>query len=339
MALYSDFITPAEVTGFVRASLADYEATKGSLARWVPNVEVADVAVRFFAGQAGLVQEAQFRAYDAEPEVGKSQAGKRVTIDLPAIGQEIPISEFQQLRERNASDEAIRNSILRTSSQVARAVADRMERMRGTVLVTGKATINQSNFVTEDDFGRDASMAPTAPNLWSDPSADRLGYLETLLDLYRDTNGDEPGSMVVSNRVARSLAAGQQFSTQLVGGGTRPATQADVQAILAGAGLPPVTIFDRRTSGGRVIPDDRVLLLPAEGPTESTEPTELGGTFWGQTLTASDPAYALADEEMPGIVVGVYKNEKPPMIAEVVSDAIALPVLGNANLALCAKVL
>lgn len=339
MALWTDFITPAEVTGFVRAALSDYERLKGTLARWLPNVEVPDVAVRFFAGQAGLVEEARYRAYDAEPEVGRGPAGKRVTIDLPAIGQEIPVSEYQQLRERNASDEAMRNAILRAAGQVARAVADRTERMRGTVITTGKATIDQSNFKTEDDFGRDPSMSPTAGTLWSTAGADRLGYLETLLDLYRSTNGDEPGALLMSTRVMRSMASGTQFSVQLVGGGTRPATQNDVRAILAGAGLPEIVVFDRRTSGGRVIPDDRVILLPAPGETDATEPSELGGTFWGQTLTASDPSYELADEEMPGIVVGVYKNEKPPMIAEVISDAIALPVLGNANLALSAKVL
>ena len=38
-------------------------------------------------------------------------------------------------------------------------------------------------------------------------------------------------------------------------------------------------------------------------------------------------------------MVGVYRGEKPPMIAEVVGDAIALPVLANANLSLAMKVL
>jgi hypothetical protein len=34
----------------------------------------------------------------------------------------------------------------------------------------------------------------------------------------------------------------------------------------------------------------------------------------------------------------VYRNEKPPVIAEVISDAIALPVLANASLSISAKV-
>ncbi len=43
--------------------------------------------------------------------------------------------------------------------------------------------------------------------------------------------------------------------------------------------------------------------------------------------------------EQPGLVTGVWRNPKPPMIAEVIADAIALPVLANANLSLAAKVL
>ena len=35
----------------------------------------------------------------------------------------------------------------------------------------------------------------------------------------------------------------------------------------------------------------------------------------------------------------MFRNEQPPMIAEVISDAIGMPVLANANLSLKATVL
>ncbi|ARC55984.1 hypothetical protein AS850_02710 [Frondihabitans sp. 762G35] len=339
MALWTDIIDPATLTGYARASLADYEAAKGTLARWLPNRTVADTVVRFVMGQSGLVQEANFRAFDAEPEVGKTQGGRRVTLELPAIGQNIPVSEYQQLRTRNASDDAILASILATTTQVVRAVADRMERLRGTVLNTGKATINQNNFDSSDDFGRSASHSVTAPTLWTDPAADRLGFLESIVDVYRDTNGEEPGSILLTNRVFRALSSGTQFQTQLLNGAARPATDADVQAVVSGAGLPPIFRFDRKTSGGQVIANDTLMLLPAPVATDDWEGTQLGATFWGQTLTATDDSYGIEDVEQPGIVAGTYRNEKPPMIAEVISDAIGMPVLANANLSLAAKVL
>lgn len=339
MALWTDIIDPATLTGYARESLAAQEARKGTLARWLPNREVFDIAVRFVAGQAGLVEEAQFRAYDAEPEVGKAPTGRRVTLELPALGQAIPVSEYAQLRGRNASDEAVQASILRTTERVVQAVSDRVERLRGTVLATGRATIDQVNFKTDDDFGRRAEHTVTAGTLWTTSGADRLADLQAWFDLYVESNGVEPGSLVMSTRAFRALAAGDQFQVQLINGGARPATEADVQAIVQGSGLPPIVRYDRRTSAGRVLPDDRVLMLPAPVEPTDSEGTELGATFWGQTLTSTDPSYGIEDSEQPGVVAGVYRNEKPPMIAEVISDAIALPVLANANLSLAAKVL
>lgn len=340
MALWTDILTPAELTGYARESLASYETAKGSLAQFLPNREVADIVARFVAGQTGLVPEAQFRAYDAEPEIGTRPTRRRVTIELPAIGQNLPVSEYQQLRVRAASDEQIRNQILADTDQVVRAVADRIERLRGTVLTTGKATIDQTNFNVEDDFGRSAGHTVTAGTLWSTgTNVDRLAYIQTLQDTYKSDTGEDVGAVLMSTRVFRSLAAGDQFKTVFVGGGTRNATLSQVNDVLVGASLPPITLYDRRTAAGRVTPDDRLFLLPAPVATDDWEGTQLGATFWGQTLTSTDPTYGIEPSEQPGIVAGVYRGDKPPMIAEVISDAIALPVLANADLSICAKVL
>jgi hypothetical protein len=339
MALWTDVIDPATLTGYAREALTDYEVARGTLAQYLPNRTVSDSVVRFVAGQAGLVAEAQFRAYDAEPEIGKAQGGKRVVLELPAIGQNIPVSEYQQLRTRNASDDAILQAVLATTRTVVQAVADRIERLRGTVLDTGRATINQANFKSDDDFGRTGSHTVTAPTLWTDADADRLGFLESIFDTYVATNGVDPGSMLVSTRVFRALASGTQFQTQLLNGAARPATEADVNAVITGAGLPPIVRYDRRTSAGKVVDDSKLILLPAPVAVDDFTGTQLGGTFWGQTLTSTDSDYGIVDADQPGIVAGVYRAEKPPMIAEVISDAIGMPVLANANLSLSAKVL
>lgn len=339
MALWTDILTPAELTGYARESLADIEARKGSLSAFLPNRTVFDTVARFVVGQSGLVDEAQFRAYDAEPEIGRGPGGRRVTLELPALGQNIPVSEYAQLRQRNASDEAVRTSVERTTVNVVRAVSDRIERLRGTVLVTGKATIDQANFKSDDDFGRKPEHTVTAATLWSAAGADPLGDLTAWRDLYVESNGVEPGALVVSTKVLRALAGHDSFAIQLLNGASRPATLADVATIVEGAGLPSIVTYDRRTSAGRVIPDNRVLMLPAPVGADDAEGTELGGTVWGQTLTSTDSRYGIEDAEQPGIVAGVYRNEKPPMIAEVISDAIALPVLANADLSLSATVL
>lgn len=346
MALWTDIIDPARLTDYVRRSLADYEASRGTLARWLPNREVADIVVRFVAGSAGLIDVANFRAFDAEPEIGKGPGGKRVTIELPAIGQDIPVSEYNQLRMRGegASEDAALLAITRTTDIVARAVSDAIERLRGIVLQTGKATITQNGAIfMDDDFGRAAGHSVTAGTVWSTVSADALGMLTTWFDTYVTDNGEEPGAILTSTRVVRAMGALTQFATQLSNGAARPATVADVNATVTAAGLPPIYTYDRRVSvagsSTKVLSDDRLFLLPAPVDPNDGQGTQLGATWWGQTLTSTDPDYNLVPDEMPGLVVGVYRGEKPPMIAEVVSDAVALPVLANADLSFVADVL
>lgn len=338
MALWTDIIDPATLTGYVRESLAAIEARRGNLARFLPNRTVPDITVRFRAGSNGLVAEAQFRAYDAEPEVGKKPGGRRTTLELPAIGQTIPVSEYDQLRTRGASDEVVQGEILNTAQQVAQAVADRMERLRGIVLSTGVATIPEIG--AADSFGRSASHTVTASALWdSATSVSRLADLQAWSDLYEATNGVAPGVILVSRRVQRVMAQGDEFKTSLVGGGSRPATVADINAIVEGAGLPPIEVYTRRTSSGLVLPDTELLMLPEPVDPDDWQATQLGASFWGQTLSSTEPEWGIEDTEQPGIVTGVYRNEKPPMIAEVVGDAIGMPVLANANLSLKATAL
>lgn len=332
-----DLIPPAELTGYARQSLSEYEARKGTLARFLPNREVADILVRFVAGQNGLVDEAAFRAYGAAPEVGKYQPGKRVLLELPAIGQNVPLDEYSKLRTRDAEDAIARHLTSQTDVAV-RAVADAIERMRGIVLATGKATIDQDNFKSEDDFGRSADMSPTAATLWTASGAKVLDDLNAWADKYGEVNGEKPGVILVSKRVARLITTAPEFQIKLVDGASRAAGLSDVNDILAGQDLPPIETYDRRTKSGRVLPDDKLFFLPPPVDTDAWEDTELGGTFWGLTESATKPAWEIAESEQPGIVVAAFEGEKPAEPTEVISDAIALPVLSNANLSMAAKV-
>lgn len=336
--LWTDVIDPETLSGFARRSLQEYEASKGSLARWLPNREVADTVVRFFVGQNGLVEEARYRAFDAEPEFGEGPKGKRRTVDLPALSQQGIISERDQLRLRSADDEVRQRILLDGTRNAVFAIADRVERQRASVLVTGKAVIAQDNYADEADFGRDPSLGITASALWTLPAAERLSQLETWADQYTTINGAPPATMLISTRILRALAGGEEFATQLGNGGSRRATRGDVEGILAGAGLPSTEVYDRSTKSGKVIPDDRILFLP-----ESVDPnggdSELGATFWGQTLASSEPEWEIAESEQPGIVAAAFTHEGIPPIRHTYADSVSLPVGANMNLAMAVKVL
>ena len=131
-----------------------------------------------------------------------------------------------------------------------------------------------------------------------------------------------------------NLRKGDQFQNTVTG---RPMTQGEINGILVDEGLPAIEIFDRRVNFEGVmtpvIPVNKVLLLPSPANSDA-----MGKTYWGTTLTATDLGWGIADDEQAGIVAGVYRNEQPPVIAEVISDAIGMPVLGNAALSFSATV-
>lgn len=344
--LWTDIIDPATLTGYARAALADYEARKGTLARWLPNREVSDIVVRFMKGQTGLIDVAKFRAFDAEPEIGERQSKQRVTIELPAIGQLRPVTEYEQLRARGGSisDEEALVTIQNETVSAVRAISDASERMRGIVLSTGKATIDQDNYKTDDDFGRPGSHDVAASVLWdAGTTEDPLSDLVAWSDVYEDTTGEMPGSILMPRRVFRALQDAPQVRTTLIGGAERRATDDQVRELVSSAGLPDILIYDRRVSvagaATRVIPDNALYLLPEPVETDDWMGTDLGGTFWGRTLSSTVPGWDIEPAEQPGIVAGVFQNEKPPHGLEVVADAIALPVLANAERSLKATVL
>lgn len=345
MALWTDVIDPATLTGYARASLAEYEARKGTLAVFLPNRTVPDIVARFVAGSNGLLDVAEYRAYDAETPIGGVQGGKRVTIELPPLGLKVRVSEYDQLRARNAaSDENVLTSVQRATDRVVQAVADRIELARGSVLSTGKATIDENDFEAEADYGRSSAMNVTAATLWGAGGATPLANLQTWRDVYVDENGDQPGVLAMSTKGFNALQAAPEFRAlaATTAGTPNIVTRDYVQQVLTSFGIPPIFLYDRkvRVNGAtvRVLPENKAFYLPAPVGTEDAEGTDLGGTFWGTTLEASEPNYGIEDSEQPGIVAGTYKDDEP-LGVWVRSAAIGLPVLANANLSLAATIL
>ena len=260
------------------------------------------------------------------------------------LGVKIPISEFDQVSAIGSNESYLLDAVRRAAVRAARAVADRAELERGRVISTGKVAFHKSGRpALEDDFNRSDDMDVTAPVLWSDGAANPIFDLQGWADFYGETNGQAPGAIVGSPRALRALAQAKSLSVKLSDGATRPATPADVQATLDGYGLPPLQTYNRKVRRRNaetkrselvdVLPGDRVFLLPAAGQ------SNLGATYWGRTLSSTKASWGIALADQPGIVTGVVENDEPPMITQVVADAIGQPILANPNLVLAAKVL
>lgn len=345
MALWTDVVTPAELTGYARAALEDYERSMGSLARWLPNRQIPDIIARFVSGRSGLQPVAEYRSYDAEAPIGALPGGQRVTVELPAVGLKVRVSEYDQLRARGAdSNEQILSSLERATTRVVGAVSDRVEVERGKAIETAALAIDENGFKQTGTWSRSGSHTVTASVLWSTPAtAKPLDDLTAWRDLYIADNGEAPGAFLTSTKVISALARTAEFRALAATTAGTPSlvSQDAVQAVLAANGLPPFYIYDRQAKVGpstvKVLTDTKLFVLPAPVDENYADGTDLGATFWGQTLESAEPDYAIAPLDQPGLVVGAWKT-RDPIAVWAHSAAIALPVLANADLSIVATV-
>lgn len=347
MPLWIDLIDPVEATGIARDEQDLIERERGgTLARFLPNVFVNSDHVKFRQDPTGLVDVANYRAFNARPEVGKGPGAKSSTIDLPAISRTEPIDEMTQKELRNASEDRVRRGVESAIRRNVRAISMRQELARGAVVKSGKLVVDTDNFWINDDFGRHASLTVVAGagQWWADAAVDRLAALSTWQELYAGRNNGMPsGRMVFGSRTAfNAFAAGNQFKTN-VGTASRPPMAGELQSYTAGAGLPDYEIYERRVQVDGVLTavlDPKcVYLLPEPTDPFNDEGSLLGATYWGLTESATFASWGIEPDEQPGIVCGIYREEKVGSSIEAEGDAIGEPVAVYPDAAMSIQVL
>jgi hypothetical protein len=339
MQLIDEYATPAELTGYARAALADRPENEFSLDRWLPNRTVNDLSYRFTRGGGGLTEAATFRAYDASSAVGTRPGGARVSGELPPISRKIPLGEYERIRRRNLDTQnaEIRDAMLDDGVRQARAIEARMELARGEALFTAGVNLNEDGVQAAVDFGRSASHSVTASTPWSTyATAKAYDDFQAWLDVYVATNGRLPAYTLMSRTIWNALRRNAQLLSMSASNGTTPAvlTKEGLAHVLADFDIPQPVIYDAQVSVNgtptRITPVDKILFLPEEGDA-------VGQTLWGVPVEADDPRYGLAGSEA-GIAVGGYKSEDPQTVWTR-ATAIALPVAAAPDLTFQADVL
>lgn len=339
--LWTELLTPAEITGFARAAQEDFERTQGTLAQWLPNTAVNDVVVRTVVGADGSGDLAQYRAFDAETPIGSGGKAERKVFELLALGLKERISEYEQLRARGRDGAAlVLGGAEAAAIRVVRAISHRLEIARGQAIEAAALTIDENGVQQTVDFGRPDTSEVTVGTLWNADGASPIESMISLADAYTDANnGEAPGCQLMSKRVVAALVrSGEIRGLVATMAGTPEIVSIDLlNSTLAAYGLPPIVIFDRKVKGVRVLSDNKVFLLPA--PVDPTSGSNiLGATFCGPTLEAQEPDYGIGVSEQPGIAVGLWKT-KDPIAAWVHSNAIAMPILVNPVASMVATVL
>lgn len=333
MALNTKYIQPAPLTGFIREAVYN-DPTEGSLSRFLPDTKTYGITAKFKVGQNGLIPEAEARDWDAEPGSAGGEAWETKTIGLVPHSRRIPVFETEAILAAAGGDAAARQLVLDTTNGAATSIRDAAERFRGRVLETGRATINQSNYMMNDDFGRDPELTFAIPKLLSDPNSELLTYLTEAADLYESKNvGKRPAVMLGSSTVIRHFLEHKDFATQMLNGVTRRATLADVNAILEDYELPRLERYNRSTAAGRVLSPNKLFFLPEAGT------KELGETVWGITKASFKPEFNIPSSDAPGPVAAVWDIEGTAGSTIVDADSSFLPVMKNANLSAAITVL
>lgn len=339
MQLITEYATPAELTGYAREALRFREENTLNLNRWLPNETINDLTFRFNRGGGGLTEAAVFRAYDAESDIGIRSGGARVSGELPPISRKIPVGEYEQIRMRNVDTQTaeIRDAMESDSVKLVNAIAARLELARGEALFSGAVNLNENGVQASVDFGRSASHSVTAGVLWSNIAAPAYDQLQAWLEVYNDTNGTLPASMLMSRKIYNALRKNTQIiNLAFAGQSGAPGilTREGLNAVLGEYDIPPIEIYDAKVSvagaATRVTPEDKLLFLPEQGDAA-------GKTLWGVPVEANDPRYGLAGDAA-GIAVGGYKSEDPQTVWTR-ATAIALPVVAAPDLTFQADVL
>ncbi|MBT2412632.1 major capsid protein [Streptomyces sp. ISL-12] len=339
MQLITEYATPAELTGYAREALRFREENTLNLNRWLPNETINDLTFRFNRGGGGLTEAAVFRAYDAESDIGTRSGGARVSGELPPISRKMPVGEYEQIRMRNVDTQnaEIRDAMESDAVKLVNAIAARLELARGEALFNGSVNLDENGVQASVDFGRSPTHSVTASTLWTDVAAPAYDQLQAWLEVYNDTNGTLPATMLMSRKVYNALRKNTQIiSLAFAGQNGAPGvlTREGLNAVLGEYDIPPIEIYDAKVSVGgsptRVTPEDKLLFLPPQGDAA-------GKTLWGVPVEANDPRYGLQGDGA-GVAVGGYKSEDPQTVWTR-ATAIALPVVAAPDLTFVADVL
>lgn len=346
MQLVDEFATPAQLTGYARAALRDYQFNRFTLHNFLPDNTVNDLTYRFTRGGGNLIDAAVYRNYDAESDVGIREGGARVYGELPPISRKIPLGEYERIKRRSIDTQAeeLRAALESDAMRISQGIAARVEMARGEALFNASVSLNENGVQGGVDFGRTAGNTialATLAKAWSDTTATVSDDLQGWMEYYLTLNGFYPERMVMSRQVFNFLRRNDQMKNLIWPLSGRSAssslptlTPLQLNDAFSAASLPEPIVYDAQVNVAgvptRVTPANKILLLPPAS-------IKVGETLWGAPLESADPRYGLGGAEA-GVAVGAYYTEDPQTLWTR-ATAIVLPIIGNPDVTMTAQVI
>lgn len=241
-------ISVADLTTFARyiPTPADFLLTQTVFAK----VSVQDDMWRI--KQTGrYVHAAKYRAFDASVPFADRQAWQTSTQGmLPSLGQKLMVGEVELLLQeaaRGADASRLEQLLYDDVERHVEAVNSRLELAAGNVLVDGKFSLQGENGLTQEvDYGVPAANMPTAPKLWSDPTADMIADELRWIDYLDSIGAPTPEGVFTSRRVYSYLGGNNAYRAAYYGSvnpSTTPTatlTPQQVDVVRGNYSLPPI---------------------------------------------------------------------------------------------------
>lgn len=326
-----DFIDPVELTEFSRIAASEFDAQSQTLASILPYRGIGDIRYAYSRGMDALVDVAEFRSFDAESQIARRPGASRVTGELQPISRKIPLSEYAQLRIRNASNDEIATGIYSDASRLSREVAARFELARGELLQTGNIVLNENGVVSTYASGRNASLTETGPigADWDDPGSDPIADVIADADLVQSVGGIRPDTMIVSSKIMVDLQKHAKVIGALTANAPAYGTRGMVEDAFLGIAGVRIRVVDSIYPLTTPAIDEEYIVLYNAG-------VSTGETLHGVTVESTDPKYANLSVQ-PGLVAGSWTVHDPATLWTH-AVAIGLPILVNPDTTMGRKV-
>lgn len=286
-------------------------------------------------------QMAKYRAFDGAIARARRDTAADQYVTLAPFSNSLVAGEYESLQKQYAlmqggNRAVLVNAILDDTQLLMDSMYNRIEKALGSVLSTGKFTVNENRTMFEADYGVATANMFTAGTVWSNPSAKAADDLRAMRDRYVVSAGVAPGRMITSQAVYNSLLRNTQIVAEAIGtlAGRTYLTSAELTAWLATSGLPTIitqvetSMYNDETDADeRVMPQNKIVMLPEN----------LNGVVefvYGLSATALELINSKRSELSFGSatgVVGMVVKDGPPFRQFTYTDAVGLPVLYGAR--------
>lgn len=325
---YLEEFSQESLRGLVDETVANAQSTLAD--RFLPNINVYSTKFAYDIIKTNAYIGA-YIGYGAEPPVidrdaVASMAGELGKMGIKSIVTEEELLALNQARS-NSEKSAIIDKLLIDGIKLVEAIQRRIYVTKMETITKGEFVYKKNGVDVRVDFGvpADHKVALTAGNDWDVADHDVITDLMTWVEKYVETNGKVPDAILMSRKAFTKLMKNNAIIAEARGSETlvRRVSEAEVQSVLQGYGLPAITIVDDRTVTIKdmytdaiqtieVLPENRVVFV-SDG---------LGEYLLGPTVE---------NEFEPGIFLGAY-DERNPIRSVFESVAAGFPALKTPDL-------